>query len=184
MFQIFLLPVLKSFLLPILIKCSLCGSAAQAHPAAWMGESSVPLVWSQLHKVTWEGQPGLGRAVSTHPPGSHCSWCRRRRRRDSLLLPKYSVSTNTAVTLHLCSPWSLKQQGNETKLSMRQEGALPCAGWGSTAGMAAADVGGLWQQLLLRQEGQEAPPSPSARAVSSPKLSLLWYYFITYQHCL
>lgn len=67
MFQIFLLPVLKSCLLPILIKCSLCGSAAQAHPATCMGESSVPLIWSQLHKVTWEGQPGPGQGSVLSP---------------------------------------------------------------------------------------------------------------------
>lgn len=75
--------------------------------------------------------------ASTHRPGSNWSWCaggRRKQRRKALLLPKYSMNTNTAVTLHLWSPWIFKQQGNETKLGIRQKRVLPCAGWGTGTG--------------------------------------------------
>lgn len=73
------------------------------------------------------------------------------------------MNTSTAVTLHLCSPWNFKQQGNETELIMRQEGALPCAGWGSTAGMSSADVGGL-----VAAAAPEAARSGSSGSSSIP----------------
>lgn len=169
-FHIFLLSVLKNSLLPILIKCSLYGSTTQTYSAAWMErpwELSAcclePAAQSDLGMAAW---PWAEQCPLTHQvPTEAGAGGRRGRRRNVLLLPKYIMSTNTAVTLHLCSPWNFKQQGKGNKLRMRQKGVLPCAGWGAgtgqgTAGMSSLGVRGLWQQLLLRQEGQEAASTP------------------------
>lgn len=148
MFQIVLLSVLKSCLLPVLVVGSPYGSRTQAHSAAWMerpwefsASCLEPAPQSGLGTAAW---PWAEQCPLTHQvPIEAGAGGRRRRRRNALLLPKYSMSMNTAVTLHLCSPWNFKQQGNATKLRIRQKGVLPCSGWGSTAGMSSVDIRGL-----------------------------------------
>lgn len=132
-----------------------------------------PAAQSDLGMATW---PWAEQCPLTHKvPTEAGAGGRRRRRRKALLLPKCSKSTNTAVTLHLCSPWNFKQQGNETKLRMRQKWVLPCAGWGagagqgSRAGMSSVGVRGSWQQLPLRQKGQEAASIPICQSCVQPQ---------------
>lgn len=159
MFQIFLLPVLKSFLLPILIECSLCGSAAQAHPAARMGESSVPLVWSQLHKVTWEGQPGLGRAVSTHPPGSHCSWCRRQEKKEEGFSPAAKIQREHKHCSHFTPLFTLEfEAAGKWNQTEHEAGGGPALCW---LGQHSWD-GSSWRGRALAAAAPEAGRSGSS----------------------
>lgn len=187
MLQIFLLSVLNSCLLPILINCSLYGSTTPAHSAAWM-ERPWELSASCLEQAAqsdlgmaawpWAGQCPLTHQVLTEAGAGG----RRGRRRNALLLPKYSMNTNTAVSLYLFSPWNFQAAG-ERKLNWEWGRRESCPVLAGVQGQGRAAQLGC-HQLVSETHGsscswgrkvRKLPPSPSARAVSSPKLSLHWY---------
>lgn len=189
MFQIFLLSVLQSCLLPVLIKCSLHGSTTQAQSAAWMERpwelSSAsclePAPQRDLGTAAW---PWKGSVHSPRAPGETGAGEEGGETLSSpLLLPKSSMSTNTAVTFCLYSPWSREMKRNysssrEMKLNWEGGRREPCpvlAGLQGQAGAAQLGCHQLtsegscsWQQLFLGQEGQEAASIPICQ--SCPKL--------------
>lgn len=169
--QIFLLSVLKSCWLPVLIKCCLCCSAAQAHSAAWMERPR------ELSTSCLEPAPQGALGMAAWPWAQQCPLrCRRQEKEEKWEM--LSCCQNTARARTLQSLYTFVHPGTSSSREMRLKWE-----WGRRESCPVLLGQRSWDVISCpgRAQGSgcswgrkvsKLPPSPSARAVASPKLSL------------